>query len=157
MWNYLKKAHFNSLEKCFTTYLKRCLRLPKTARNRYTYIIAGVPHPIVEVIRLQLKTAPTSEFTQFIEQWRAKIEEAAQELEGDAVLAARESWSGPLSMKRHVSTRYLAHGYHHHLCQRPLFHHIDPRCLCKYCGQPCRRDHALTCHQAPPLGVLANM
>lgn len=157
LWSYLTESNFRTLEKCFTVYIKRTLRVSKTARNRYLYIIIGLQVPVTEIIRTRVRGGNTEAFKKFCKEWTEKVDSAKEDLANDPILEARHLWEGPDTARRHVFTRYLVHGYHHHLCIHGEYHSPAGTCVCKHCGGKCPRDHALRCHIAPNLSALSNI
>lgn len=78
------------------TFLKITLGLPESARNQYSYVIAGVTHTSVETIRLPVNGVNTEAILSCLKDWRAEVEAATLELGKDQILAKMSFWLGCL-------------------------------------------------------------
>ena len=151
---HLTLRNLQTYEKCFCAYLKRVLRVARNARNRYLYVLADLEIPFVEVMRVTLRAEQTEEFCAFVNEWKAKVEEARKSLDGDPILQRRKEWSAQMYARRHVFTRYLVHDYHDQLCSVESFHEPTESCVCRFCGQMCIKYHAMMCEARPGLDNL---
>ena len=157
LWNHLTVRNFEVLEKCFTLYLKRVLRVPRSSPSRLVYVLAGLYAPLCEELRCKMRSENTASFLSFTSEWRTRFQEAQRHLQADPIMARRDIWAGPQSEKRHVYTRYLVHGYHHHICINKGYHLPKVDCECRFCGQLCPWDHALACPSRLVLSELAKL
>ena len=150
---HLTIANFRTLEKSFTVFVKRTLR---SSKSRYVYLMADTI-PMVETIRARVKGRRTQAFEGFIFSWKEKTSQARVELSGDPILIQRSLRDGPANQRRHIFTRYLAHGYNGHLRQERNSHQAENTCVCRHCGLVCTRNHALWFPMGISLTTLAQM
>ena len=69
LWEYLTTANLRTLERSFTVFMKRTLRLSRSSKSRYVYLMADTV-PMVETIRARVKGSRTQAFEEFISSWR---------------------------------------------------------------------------------------
>ena len=154
VWKDLTYAQLDKLDKVKATFLKRALGLPRNAKNRLTYALAGTL-PFVEdlVTRFSLEVTPA--LTVFRQRYSEKMREVPSEFYNTAAMKDGR-WKQPLQELRHLVTREAVHGFHHKLCSRSGFHAPAPDCTCRLCGQQCSLYHSNSCAASPGLKWLGN-
>ena len=55
------------------------------------------------------------------------------------------NWTNTLQEQRHLSTRFVIHGFHYKICETKLFHNPNEHCICELCGQNCERYYLIKC------------
>lgn len=154
VWGDLTTGQLEELDKIKATYLKRVLGLPRNARNRLVYPLAGTSTFIEDIVnRFQLAITPS--LVSFRENFDRKMREIPREFYTTPAMTS-VNWMGPLNQKlRHLMTRYAIHGFHYKLCERTHFHTPDTECVCRLCGRECSLYHFSACPDKPTLNDLA--
>ena len=144
-WNLLKAHHLEELDKLKASYLKRCMGLHKTSRNRKVYRLAGCPL-LTEELQNQLELPPTQEFKKNQEQWQQKFSEIEADFYETPGMKV-QWWREARIKQRHRITRGSLHGFHHLICTKPGFHTTSEECRCRLCGQNCELYHLYKCKE----------
>ena len=154
IWDELSTAQLEKLDKVKATFLKRALGLPRNARNRLVYVLAGTV-PFVEDLVRQFDLKVTPALTEFRENFSRKMRDVPRAFYETPAMTDNR-WKEPLQELRHLVTRQAVHGFHHKLCLRTGFHEPSPECFCAFCGLQCPLYHHSECEASPSLKRLAN-
>ena len=145
LWEHLTESDLKRLEQSFTFYMKRALCLHRSARNRYVYALSGSPL-MVDEIRERIRGVKTDAFEAILQAWNIKATDALAVVSQEEIFRKPELWASSALNDRHVFTRYLVHGYHHHLCKNSSYHEPNEAlCVCRYCGESCPKYHGSRC------------
>jgi len=130
-----------------SSFLKRVLGVAKNTRNRLIYQMAGCK-TFVESIRLSLSLPVTPAFSSYIDALEFKYATIDPDFYATPVMQFTE-WKNCMQTRRHVVTRYGAHGFHFAVCTNTKYHEADLSCSCKFCGKICAQYHFLKCLHNP--------
>jgi len=134
IWSHLAPANFTEIEKIKATYLKRCLCLHKSTRNRILYPLCNTGS-FVEELRYLFQLRETHAFEEFVTQFYEKQVEINPEFFATPAMC-QNIWKQSEQSQRHILTRYSSHGFHHHICTQRGFHEAGlPTCHCGMCGE----------------------
>jgi hypothetical protein len=145
IWNYLSPKQIETIDKVKATFLKRALCLPRNARNRIVYTIAGTATFAEDIVK-KFELPQTESYKMFLENQENKLAEIDPKIYGTPALV-EDNWKSSLQENRHVHTRFALHGYHHIYCDTRQFHEVDDLCRCRLCHQKCDRYHLQICTQ----------
>jgi len=145
IWPFLTVNNMIALEKIKATFLKRVLCLHITSKSRLTYLLAGTPLLMEELVRRF--GLPTTEcYKQFLLLQENKFDEVDENFYLTPAILD-DAWKGINRENRHLITRYAAHGFHHRICSTNGYHEPCDTCICKYCHRVCDRYHVAACPQ----------
>lgn len=155
IWEDLSKSNLSLLDRVKAAYLKRCLKLHSSTRNRLVYLMADTPL-FTEELKKRFKLPSTDAFDSYIRDWEQKFAEMDPEFFQTGAMKNSE-WKGPQRENRHVITRYAAHGFHHLMCTLDGHHTPNELCVCKKCNESCDTYHATRCRNVMSINSLSKM
>src|SRR5690606_12237150 len=133
LWKHLTLRDFTCMEKAKTSYLKRCLRVCKSTRNRLVYELCDT-FPLPVDIRQKFKLDITPDYAQFLQVFLQKREEISPEFYETPAMT-NTVWTQANHKDRHVLTRHASHGFHFKICSQQQFHErAGEGCHCTLCN-----------------------
>lgn len=146
-WPYNSITSFRKIESVKACFLKKVLSLSKFSKSRLVYELANTPFFVAE-IREKFKLPETKNYNKFLIERCDKMSEIDFEFYMTAAMKS-DIWHQSNFIKRHVFTRYAAHGFHFLVCNNPSFHDANLNCICKYCSSMCGQYHFKRCALKP--------
>jgi hypothetical protein len=147
IWSAMTKSNMETLEGVKMMFLKRVLGVSKYTKNRTVYIMTGCSSHCEDLVATYaLEESPV------LNVFLAELEDKLSDIDPDIYRTQAlitENWKKSMADKRHVFCRTAAHGFHHHMCIRQIFHDVDEGCTCRFCGMTCKKYHYLDCQLSP--------
>lgn len=143
VWESLALSQLEELDKLKASYLKYCLSVHRTSRNRKVYLLAEAA-PFTEDLQRRFSLKRTPAFQENSKNWTKEQQEIS---EGFFLTPGMKTewWKGAQVKHRHRITRGSIHGFHHLLCGRKGYHEIDENCVCTLCKAKCDDYHLYIC------------
>ena len=107
-WNDMTANQLERIDTVKATFLKRALGLPRNARNRLVYALAGT-EPFIEDLVTQFNLSTTPALEKFRRDFSIKMREIPMEFYTSQAMTD-DSWKGPLETQRQLITRLAVHG-----------------------------------------------
>ena len=153
VWKDLTVSQLRHLNRSKMFFCKRIFGLGPTASNRITTLLSDVPTVREDLVRSG-RVEPTDAFRELVEE----MEVGFSELDPEVFLSpamTQTDWRGPMREKRHVVTRFAAHGFHFKLCFWKESHTVQHNCVCRFCFSPLSLLHGIECPAFQSLSDIA--
>ena len=152
IWPHLTKANLAALDGVKAAFLKRCLGVHRTSRNRLVYLAAGTPLFVEDLVEKHILPR-TAAYEDHIRTWEEKMADIDPAF-FNTVAMFSDGWKAQNNAGRHRLLRFAMHGFHHKICLTEGFHESNDRCICRLCGSHCPTYHLQECLNPIPLGQL---
>ena len=152
IWEHMSVNDMERMDKVKAAYLKRCLGLNKSARNRLVFQLAGAPYLVEETQRTR-RLPRTQAFEDYVGKQERKLAMVNPKFYGTVAMTTNE-WKEHSRENRHLVTRSAVHGFHGALCVRDDYHEPDGSCFCVWCGRDCPLYHGAECQAGFSLAQL---
>ena len=143
IWLHLSLANLRRLDSVKVAYLRRALRLPRTAPSRLVYLLANSDFFVRELAE-NANLAHTPAYEALIREREEKAEAVEPEFHDTPAMNTND-WKESNYELRHIYTRTAIHGFHYRICAQRGYHQPAIQCACTQCGKRCKRYHLLVC------------
>ena len=145
VWERMSVRLLGMVETVKASFLKRCLGVARSTKNRLVYSLLEERSFIEELLPI-LKVRCTLAVDEYLRAFKKKVEGVAVDgfWEGSPALD-RDEWRGAGRPGRSLIIRVSLHGLHGDICSSRRCFIASEDCICKFCGGVCEQMHIWSC------------
>lgn len=151
IWEDLTAPQLEILDRAKFSFFKRVMCLPRSASNRKVAVMSNIAS-LSEELLSKRRVLPTDASHSHLNRYESRMDELDPTFFLTPAITQKE-WENACYPKRHVVTRFSAHGFHYFLCTDSC-DEPSSLCECRFCGSECVLLHGLECVEFPCLNDL---